>query len=95
MNVPTPPASSPTAASLDFSDSKNALGQAGNFQNREQNRLHSVSVTDDGERVYVAGTTAGFYVLNSEAVARGRDAAVDVGHGRLQPAARPSSRRAA
>ena len=54
---------------LDFSDSKNALGQAGNFQNREQNRLHSVSVTDDGERVYVAGTTAGFYVLNSEAVA--------------------------
>jgi hypothetical protein len=27
---------------LDFSDSKNALGQAGNFQNREQNRLHSV-----------------------------------------------------
>ena len=55
---------------LDFSDSKNALGQAGNFQNREQNRLHSVSVTDDGERVYVAGTTAGFYVLDSEGVAR-------------------------
>ena len=54
---------------LDFSDSKNGLGQAGNFQNREQNRLHSVSVTDDGERVYVAGTTAGFYVLDSEAVA--------------------------
>src|SRR5688572_31368249 len=50
---------------LDFSDSKNRLGQAGNFQNREQNRLHSVSVTDDGERVYVAGTTAGFYVLDS------------------------------
>jgi hypothetical protein len=55
---------------LDFSDSKNRLGQAGNFQNREQNRLHSVSVTDDGERVYVAGTTAGFYVLDSEAIAR-------------------------
>ena len=55
---------------LDFSDSKNRLGQTGNFQNREQNRLHSVSVTDDGERVYVAGTTAGFYVLDSEAIAR-------------------------
>ena len=53
----------------DFSDSKNRLGQAGNLQNREQNRLHSVSVTDDGERVYVAGTTAGFYVLDSEAIA--------------------------
>ena len=63
----------------DFSDSKNALGQAGNFQNREQNRLHSVSVTDDGERVYVACTTAGFYVLNSEAVAHGKDAALAAG----------------
>ena len=28
-----------------------------------------MSVTDDGERVYVAGTTAGFYVLDSEAIA--------------------------
>jgi hypothetical protein len=64
---------------LDFSDSKNALGQAGNFQNREQNRLHSVSVTDDGERVYVAGTTAGFYVLNSESVAHGTDAQLAAG----------------
>ena len=64
---------------LDFSDSKNALGQAGNFQNREQNRLHSVSVTDDGERVYVAGTTAGFYVLDSEAIAHGRNAQLAAG----------------
>jgi hypothetical protein len=64
---------------LDFSDSKNRLGQAGNFQNREQNRLHSVSVTDDGERVYVAGTTAGFYVLDSEAIARATDAQLAAG----------------
>ena len=64
---------------LDFSDSKNGLGQSGNFQNREQNRLHSVSVTDDGERVYVAGTTAGFYVLDSEAVAHARDAQLAAG----------------
>ena len=64
---------------LDFSDSKNGLGQAGNFQNREQNRLHSVSVTDDGERVYVAGTTAGFYVLDSEAIAHSRDAMLAAG----------------
>jgi hypothetical protein len=54
---------------LDFSNLKNKAGQPGNFQNQEQNRLHSVSVTDDGERVYVAGTTAGFYVIDSEAVA--------------------------
>jgi hypothetical protein len=64
---------------LDFSDSKNRLGQAGNFQNREQNRLHSVSVTDEGERVYVAGTTAGFYVLDSEAIARATDAQLAAG----------------
>jgi hypothetical protein len=64
---------------LDFSDSKNRLGQAGNFQNREQNRLHSVSVSDDGERVYVAGTTAGFYVLDSAAVARASDAQLAAG----------------
>jgi hypothetical protein len=70
---------------LDFSDSKNRLGQAGNFQNREQNRLHSVSVTDDGERVYVAGTTAGFYVLDSEAIARATDAQLAAGTAGCNP----------
>jgi hypothetical protein len=64
---------------LDFSDLKNGLGQPGNFQNREQNRLHSLSVTDDGERVYVAGTTAGFYVLDAEAVAHGTNAQLAAG----------------
>src|SRR5439155_23675531 len=61
---------------LDFSDKKNLAGRAGNFQNREQNKLHSMSVTDDGERIYVAGTTAGFYVLDSEAIAHNTDAAL-------------------
>ena len=64
---------------LDFSDLKNRSGQAGNFQNREQNKLHSMSVTDDGERIYVAGTTAGVYVLDSEAVAHSTDAALAAG----------------
>jgi hypothetical protein len=64
---------------LDFSANRNRAGRAGNFQNNEQNRLHSVSVTDDGERVYVAGTTAGFYVIDSEAVARARDADLAAG----------------
>jgi len=59
---------------LDFSDSKNLAGRAANFQNNEQNRFHSSSVSDDGERVYVAGTTAGFYVLDSDAVAHHRNA---------------------
>ena len=37
----------------DFGEVKTATGQAGNLQRTQQNRLHSVSVTDDGERVYV------------------------------------------
>jgi len=64
---------------LDFSDQKNRSGQPGNFQNREQNKLHSLSVTPDGERVYVAGTTAGFYVLDSEAIAHHKDADLAAG----------------
>src|SRR6202049_1004725 len=64
---------------LDFSGLKNRAGQAGNFQNVEQNKLHSSSVLDDGERVYVAGTTAGFYVLDSEAVAHHRNAELAAG----------------
>jgi hypothetical protein len=63
----------------DFSDAKDSGGRPGNLQRTEQNRLHSLSVTDDGERVYVAGTTAGFYILDSEAIAHGRDAALAAG----------------
>lgn len=64
---------------LDFSELQNRDGRGGNFQNQQQNKLHSMSVTSDGERVYVAGTTAGLYVLNSEAVARSTDAALASG----------------
>jgi hypothetical protein len=64
---------------LDFSELKNRNGNAGNFQNEQQNKLHSMSVTNDGERVYVAGTTAGFYVLNTEAIAHNTDAALAAG----------------
>jgi hypothetical protein len=64
---------------LDFSQLRNKSGQAGNFQNQEQNRLHSLSVSDDGERVYVAGTTAGFYILNSDAIASHRNAELEAG----------------
>src|SRR5437773_5556670 len=64
---------------LDFSNLKNKSGQAGNFQNQEQNRLHSLSVTDDGERVYVAGTTAGFYVVDSEAIAHHKNSELAAG----------------
>ena len=70
---------------LDFSELKNREGRAGNFQNAEQNKLHSVSVTADGERVYVAGTTAGFYVINSESIAHHRDAELGAGSAACNP----------
>jgi hypothetical protein len=64
---------------LDFSNLRTRAGRGGNFQNQEQNKLHSMSVTDDGERVYVAGTTAGFYILDSEAIAHHRDSELVAG----------------
>jgi hypothetical protein len=64
---------------LDFSQLKNRSGRGGNFQNQEQNRLHSLSISDDGERGYAAGTTAGFYVLDSEGVAHHTDAELAAG----------------
>jgi hypothetical protein len=60
----------------DFSHLSNRSEQAGNFQTRQNNMLHSVSVSDDGERVYVAGGNAGFYVLNSASVAHNTDTAL-------------------
>ena len=63
----------------DFSHLSNRSDRAGNFQDRQNNMLHSLSVTNDGERVYVAGGNAGFYVLNSEAVANHTDADLAAG----------------
>ncbi len=57
----------------DFSDSENRSGRPGNNQERQNNMLHSLSISDDGERVYVAGGNAGFYVLNSAGIARNRN----------------------
>jgi len=83
-----PPNERPDATGLfadgrfaDFSGVKNRAGDAGNFQNRQNNELHSLTVSDDGERVYVAGGTAGFYVLDSEAIAHHRDAELAAGTG--------------
>ncbi len=69
----------------DFSELENLSGQAGNFQTRQNNMLHSLSVSDDGERVYVAGGNAGFYVLNSEAIAQNTDADIVSGDAYCNP----------
>ena len=69
----------------DFSHLTNRSGRGGNFQDRQNNMLHSLSVSDDGDRVYVAGGNAGFYVLNSEAIAGNSNAQLADGTARCNP----------
>jgi hypothetical protein len=64
---------------IDYSVNQNLWGQAGFFNKVEQNKLHSISVSNDGERAYVSGTTSGFYVLNTEAIANHTDADLAAG----------------
>jgi hypothetical protein len=64
---------------IDYSVNKDLWGTPGSLNKTEQNKLHSISVSNDGERGYVAGTTAGFYVLNTEAIARHTDADLAAG----------------
>ena len=64
---------------IDYSVNKDLWGQAGALNKTEQNKLHSISISNDGERGYVAGTTSGFYVLNTEAIAHHTDADLAAG----------------
>ncbi len=63
----------------DFSNLTDSFGDPGAVQTRQRNSLHSDSMSDDGGRIYAAGTTAGFYVLNSEAVAQNTNLALAAG----------------
>jgi hypothetical protein len=53
----------------DYSHLTDAWGRPGASQRSEGNDLHSGTLSDDGERFYVAGGTAGMYILNTEAIA--------------------------
>ena len=64
---------------IDYSVNQDLWGQPGIVNKIEQNKLHSISISNDGERGYVAGTTAGFYVLNTEAIAHHTDADLAAG----------------
>src|SRR4029079_16706208 len=81
-----PPDERPDATGLfsdgrfaDYSGQRGTGRNRGNSQRTEQNRLHSLSISDDGERAYVAGTTTGFYILNSETVAHHKNAELEAG----------------
>ena len=45
------------------------------------NNIHSGSLSDDGERFYAAGTTAGFYILDTEAI--GQHSNAEIASGKL------------
>jgi hypothetical protein len=63
----------------DYSQHTDQWGRPGASQASMVNNMHSGSMSDDGERFYVAGTTAGFFVLNTEKIARNTNAALASG----------------
>ncbi|MEY2855284.1 MAG: hypothetical protein RL030_2416, partial [Pseudomonadota bacterium] len=58
----------------DYSQHTDQWGRPGGSQPMMVNNIHSGTLSDDGERFYAAGTTAGFYVLDTTAIARNSNA---------------------
>jgi hypothetical protein len=54
-------------------------GRPGGSQPSMVNNMHSGALSDDGERFYVAGTTAGFYILDTTDIARRTNADLAAG----------------
>ena len=54
-------------------------GRPGASQRTQGNNLHSGTMSDDGERFYAAGGTAGMYILNTEKVANNFNADLAAG----------------
>jgi hypothetical protein len=60
----------------DYSKLTDQWGRPGARQPTQVNNIHSGMLSDDGERFYAAGTTAGMFVLDTEAIAHSSDAAL-------------------
>ncbi len=58
----------------DYRQLTDQWGRPGATQPSQVNSLHSGTMSDDGERFYVAGTTAGVYILNTEKIAQNTNA---------------------
>ncbi len=54
---------------LDYSHLTDQRGRPGASQRTQGNDLHSGTLSDDGERFYAGGGTAGVYILNTEFIA--------------------------
>ncbi|HVR90574.1 MAG TPA: hypothetical protein VHG29_05730 [Novosphingobium sp.] len=63
----------------DWSDVKASDGNTVSKTTNEGNGIHQATMSDTGERIYVAGGTAGFYILNSAAIARHSNAEIASG----------------
>ncbi len=58
----------------DYSQLTDQWGRPGASQPSQVNSLHSGTMSDDGERFYVAGTTAGMYILDTEKIGQNTNA---------------------
>lgn len=63
----------------DYTHLTNLRGTAGATMTAQNNTVHQATFSADGERIYVAGGVAGFYVINSEAIAHNSDADLAAG----------------
>lgn len=63
----------------DYSHLSDARGRPGASQRTQGNDIHSGTLSDDGERFYVGGGTAGLYVLNTEHIANRTNAELSSG----------------
>lgn len=63
----------------DYSGLTDQWGRPGAAQRSQGNDLHSGVMSDDGERFYAAGGTAGMYILNTEKIANHTNAELAAG----------------
>ncbi len=63
----------------DYHEMTDQWGRPGASQPGMVNSLHSGTMSDDGERFYVAGTTAGFYILDTEKIGQSTNAQIAAG----------------
>jgi hypothetical protein len=64
----------PDGRFTDYSHLTDQWGRPGAAQPSQGNDLHSGTISDDGERFYAAGGTAGMYILNTELIANSTNA---------------------
>jgi hypothetical protein len=64
----------------DFGHLTDVRGRPGASQRTQGNDLHSGTLSDDGERFYAGGGTAGMYILNTEMIANRTNAELAAGN---------------